>query len=793
MKINSVVFYANQNYLRKIKKSALPKNTQINSFSNAPAFKMITFSGKKIQNQIALVAAEAKDYCPVSGISPVLSDYSKYVFTGEENTPLIIPYYNGELILSKNKNEILHAKVLKKNNCPIYTNADLTKVKIDELENAQKNPKAKNKYWELQFVTRNTMDWQGEKTVVEAYKVKGKPHFMIYTDITAQMPSPYKKSIITNGKISTENVAHATNSKNKGEYGKFSKALVELLPRMEKAGLNPEHLLLNDAQTAYIPEFIAQKAMQNEEYYKDTSLSFVQHCLDEGYQQKTDMETLFNIFATNNMYTTVKADPEYQMAKLYDKINNTTRATNKYFYPLVSPFVGDDNRASASMIPISYAMNNYINHVSGVSEMYAQDCMNNPNVAKGLTKNLKELNKKGKFSGILNGFNNNDINPEIPIGFPVYKEVTKDNLGNIHNPFLTFSKDMSAEEIIKIKKQNASNLIKRLQKGIDFKYSIAHARGKGITGYLDKKWADKIDSGEDVTLFVSWGRADEQKGMDNVLEAFSRFAKTPEGKNSILIAGGELQNQSAQKAINEKLNKMSTDKDLIGRFAYMDGFAPNAVLASASDASIFPSRWAPCELTDLEAMKYGSTPIVTNLQGLKQKNFDIRNPNEADKATSYKTNAHFFMDEKEVIERSNEYNVELNKLIEDYMKKYKINKTIAIFQIKQTDDYKSLWRKITDELTVQDLVKAMQAKTTETFETKSKLIKNAMNIKCGWENNNKLHPDENKSSKDLYWEKHINSKSLPMTHSLFFSCMLNAMSCIQARNPYNTSIKNIYY
>ena len=36
-------------------------------------------------------------------------------------------------------------------------------------------------------------------------------------------------------------------------------------------------------------------------------------------------------------------------------------------------------------------------------------------------------------------------------------------------------------------------------------------------------------------------------------------------------------------------------------------------------------------------MKYYCTPIVVNTQGLKQKNFDPRNKEEHDKATSYKT------------------------------------------------------------------------------------------------------------------------------------------------------------
>ena len=125
-------------------------------------------------------------------------------------------------------------------------------------------------------------------------------------------------------------------------------------------------------------------------------------------------------------------------------------------------------------------------------------------------------------------------------------------------------KDMPAEDIIKAKKQNAANLINRLQPDIDIKYSIAHSKGKGLIGTIDKKWADKLNNGENVTTFVFWGRADDQKGANNVLEAFARFAKTPEGKNSIIIAGGELEHQSSENIILRKLDEMGKDEELKG-------------------------------------------------------------------------------------------------------------------------------------------------------------------------------------------------------------------------------------
>lgn len=797
MKVNSIASRVNPNYFRRAEN--VQRTSNVTDYSmNVQPLRMITFAGKKA-DQVALVSAESKDYEMVGGVSTVLKDYPANVFGTEEfdeKAPLIIPYYNGQRVIEedttnkddKKNKKFISATVLTKNGVPIYTKTELvpssttnnkTKIKTTKKVLTSKtnllNPK---NTFELEEIAKSKMDWNGQKVDIAAYKVKGRPHYMIYTPEMASMVKPYEKDFAK--------VAYGSTAKAGGEYAQFCKALVELLPKMEASGLNPKHILLNDAQTGYIPEFIAQKLAAGDEYYKDTKMSFVQHNLGEGYQQKMEKETAFRSFATNDMINTVEKDPEYIKAKLLDEGRNVNYCRESYFAPLVKPFLGTDGVPSASMVPVRYAKNNNLTHISSVAELYAQDCIDNPRVAVGLTEHLKELNKMGKVSGILNGRGYNDIDPSKPIGIGnVYNQAVTDNKGNIHQPFNTFNKDMSAKDIIKAKKQNAANLINRLQPGIDIKYSIAHAKGKGLIGTIDKKWADKLNNGENVTTFVFWGRADDQKGANNVLEAFARFAKTPEGKNSIIIAGGELEHQSSENIILRKLDEMGKDEELKGRFCYMDGFAPNAVLSSAGDAAVFPSRFAPCELTDLEAMRFGATPIVTNLQGLKQKNFDIRNPKEADKATGYKTDAHYYMDEKDVIARSEYYNKEKERLMTDQLKKLKLEDTPANRAniepiVKGSNEYNFLWTIVTDELTTQDLVEAMKAKATETPEVTAKLIKNTMNTHIGWRDNNELHP-ENKSSTELYHERHLNGASTPATKSLFLEAAKDKMAEIKER------------
>ena len=66
----------------------------------------------------------------------------------------------------------------------------------------------------------------------------------------------------------------------------------------------------------------------------------------------------------------------------------------------------------------------------------------------------------------------------------------------------------------------------------------------------------------------------------------------------------------------------------------------------AADVALLPSRFAPCELTDLEAKKALCTPIVPNVQGMAQKNFDPSIAKEAALMDGYKGKHEFFITEK---------------------------------------------------------------------------------------------------------------------------------------------------
>jgi len=355
MKVSSIASRVNPNYFRRAENLNLQRTSNVTDYSmNVQPLRMITFAGNKIDNQVALVSSESKDYVMVGGVSTVLKDYPANVFGTkefDEKAPLIIPYYNGERVIEENtaikddkKNKkFIEANVLKKGNTPIYTRADLVPTIIENKKTGIKTikkglsavPDAVNPkdIFELKEIASGEMEWNGKMVPIAAYQVKEndpqkikqfgeyRPHFMIYTPEMAAMKKPYETDYAK--------VAYGSKAKNGGEYAQFCKALVELLPQMEKAGLNPRHILLNDGQSGYVPEFIAQKLAKGDDYYKDTKMSYVQHNLGEGYQQKMSKETAFRSFATNDMINNVEKDPVKKKKKKSGKVERGKRKNIK--------------------------------------------------------------------------------------------------------------------------------------------------------------------------------------------------------------------------------------------------------------------------------------------------------------------------------------------------------------------------------------------------------------------------------------------------------------------------------
>ena len=796
---------------------------------------VLTFGGNKNKAQQVFVGAEMPPYCKIGGVATVMNDYKAF------GQVMAIPYYNGAIEYNPETGDptgricvheydlatgkpINKFKEPEKKGVPIFTIEDLNKKSLEDIIQEKK-------FVELEQVAQKNMEWGLDSaSPIALYRVKGTNDYMVYTDATAKMPKPYADNSYSFG---LKNITPDEASWQGDSYAKFDKAFTELLPEIKeieqktpdgknttKVKFEPETIVCSDQQTAYIPHYMAQKSVKNDSYYEGVKPTYVEHNVGLGYQGDTSKRNMFVNLAENSQQVRAASDdPEYLKAlkegrseEYFEQYiddalvvtQKATKATEK-----------DTKAAIATNIPLKYSDMNYVTHINAVSEGYAESVVNNKMVSPHLTEIHKKLKEKGKFSGILNPLNDPNISAykQLP-GFlthfqesrliavkPEEAEALKQKLGeklqistnkngkqefrikNDHPAFEIFKPEMSLAEMKEVKRKNKINLFKRASKESiqgDGRFNLLGKEADSIIhGYIDEKWVQKLENKEDVKLFVGWGRGDLQKGLDTIIGSFEKFGKTEEGKNSILMIGGNLDPQNEEsKRVLARLKGILNDDGFKGRVVYVDGFAPGLAMASAGDAAVFPSRFAPCELTDLEAQKYFCTPIVPNTQGMAQKNFDPR-PEKANadiempKANSYKTDHEFMMEHKTLENASENFKKEYQKLLQVEEKKLTLRgvleankKEIAKKNVLNSDAYAIIRRESADAIILDEIAEGMKAKATETENVAQKMYENYKKLDTTWDGNGALHPD-GKSSKQAYKEKHFQPEPVKAKSTLF--------------------------
>ena len=115
---------------------------------------------------------------------------------------------------------------------------------------------------------------------------------------------------------------------------------------------------------------------------------------------------------------------------------------------------------------------------------------------------------------------------------------------------------------------------------------------------------DLID--DDSLLAVAVTRLTDQKGIDLLLPLISLLDEIP---LRLAVLG------SGDRILSEQL---ATAADTSDRFSFIDGYdeALSHRLIAAGDLFLMPSRFEPCGLTQMQAMRYGTIPIVTPVGGL---------------------------------------------------------------------------------------------------------------------------------------------------------------------------------
>jgi len=201
----------------------------------------------------------------------------------------------------------------------------------------------------------------------------------------------------------------------------------------------------------------------------------------------------------------------------------------------------------------------YCDRALTVSPSYAVECCTDPE--KGVE--LESLFTLGKCTGILNGVKEG-VSPSDK------NFVTKTMMSC--GPFNSTNCDVAKSEL------KASY---RAQNGLT-----------GCTGPL--------------MCFI--GRLDSQKGYDLLLESLVEVLEDTE-MQVVIVGAGRADLVAQTKAVEKKY----PDK-----FFYAGWMGPERyALLAGCDFTLLPSRWEPCGLVQMEAMRLGTLPIVAPTGGLK--------------------------------------------------------------------------------------------------------------------------------------------------------------------------------
>ncbi len=197
----------------------------------------------------------------------------------------------------------------------------------------------------------------------------------------------------------------------------------------------------------------------------------------------------------------------------------------------------------------------YADVVNTVSPTYAKEILT-PEYGEGLDRLLLEV--RSKLFGVLNGIDYDEFNPKTD----------------------------------KLVAENYS--VKTLDKRVKNKLALQ----------------EEFDLPQDEKTFVLGfvGRLAAQKGLDLIFQIMWPFLKNFDAQ-FVQVGGGSGKYIENLKKLKEKFpNKVGIHP--------MANFTLPRLIFAGSDVMLFPSKFEPCGITQLEAMRYGAVPIVREVGGL---------------------------------------------------------------------------------------------------------------------------------------------------------------------------------
>jgi len=193
--------------------------------------------------------------------------------------------------------------------------------------------------------------------------------------------------------------------------------------------------------------------------------------------------------------------------------------------------------------------------VNTVSKTYSKEILT-PEFGEGLDKLLTEL--KGKLFGIVNGIDYDDFDPSTDKLLPKNFDI----------------------DSIELRVENK----KALQKEFD------------------------LPVNPETMVFAFVGRLDYMKGIDLLINVLHHVLKEYDVQ-FVQVGGGDW-------GLTEGFNRLKSEfPSKVGIHTYPNFTLPRMVFGG-TDCIIYPSRFEPCGIVQIEAMRYGAIPIVRKVGGL---------------------------------------------------------------------------------------------------------------------------------------------------------------------------------
>lgn len=157
---------------------------------------------------------------------------------------------------------------------------------------------------------------------------------------------------------------------------------------------------------------------------------------------------------------------------------------------------------------------------------------------------------------------------------------------------------------------------------LNVRFSVRDMAGKDELKRVLLKENGLLPVDETTALAGFVGRLTSQKGADLIAQAIPRLVEA--GVSLILLGKGEAKIESR---LQEMRSRFPSRVSLT--LAYNETLAHRII--AASDLFIMPSRFEPCGLTQLYAMRYGTLPVTSTVGGL----LDTVTPHPSPKATGF--------------------------------------------------------------------------------------------------------------------------------------------------------------